>query len=744
MKIKLKSIHLRNFRIHEDYTFTPADNGVTAIVGANGRGKSSIIDGIAWALYGTKPNKSMKNSSWRRIQAPEDDPAYVDVDLELNDQSVRIKRSIVNPKNGGQQCECFLDGSLVAGPAVSHAEKWIVKTIGLDENSFLSTILVQQKHVDELVSAGQAERKRLLERLTGIEAVSRALQAAKDEARSYTKVADTAGADEGKLDELGKSIEENKTNAASVTAKISKLSDRLKELDVEGRDLHNKLAEMSSKAEKIRSLKITESKLSAESTLLADRMKSLMARRDDLKKDLPEVMASSADLKGMQKKLNTINDTMTSLSIRIADADKIIRSRPSDEDIRKTSDTIAENKAKLSTYDENDLKARLDQLNDRIALDKAKIKQSEKSLKEFDVKGVTECPTCLQPISDPDHVKRELDCRIESAKKSIAEQDARVIEVTDALNQVHDLTSAVTQGEKNLSDMKKRVTDAQQAEKDRIDLSAELEGCRSEAKALGRTINKFDADAVKRDEYERTDTDLSSTIDRSTAVDNQLASVRDDLKTIGKGFSETRLTKMQNDLDAKRSKRSKMNADLISMQGDLKMFTANVKSITGSYDLVAEQIKRRKDLLSKLEVSNGSVEILGKFRSHMILSSIPQVTDYASDLLAKITDGQFVSVKIDSKFDINVETDDGVEENSAQLSGGEMSLVAICLRLAISVMLSNGSPSLLILDEILTAMDEDRAAEILNAMQELSDDGQIIIVAHNEIIKSIADKVVEL
>ena len=58
-------------------------------------------------------------------------------------------------------------------------------------------------------------------------------------------------------------------------------------------------------------------------------------------------------------------------------------------------------------------------------------------------------------------------------------------------------------------------------------------------------------------------------------------------------------------------------------------------------------------------------------------------------------------------------------------------------------MLSDGTPTMLILDEVLTAMDSDRASAILEAMQGVSG-GQIIIVAHNEIIKNIADKVVEL
>jgi ABC-type glutathione transport system ATPase component len=77
------------------------------------------------------------------------------------------------------------------------------------------------------------------------------------------------------------------------------------------------------------------------------------------------------------------------------------------------------------------------------------------------------------------------------------------------------------------------------------------------------------------------------------------------------------------------------------------------------------------------------------------------------------------------------------------LSGGEKDTVAICLRLAISMMLSGGEPSMIILDEVLTAMDDSRANSILNSIQD-SGHGQVIIIAHNDIIRQISDKAVLL
>ena len=104
MRLKLNYVHLVNFRKHTDYMFTPADTGITAILGENGHGKSSIIDGIAWALYGVKPSKSLKNTELKRNTAAQDDPCYVEVSLIMNDDDELIVNRSIKGKAGTVQC----------------------------------------------------------------------------------------------------------------------------------------------------------------------------------------------------------------------------------------------------------------------------------------------------------------------------------------------------------------------------------------------------------------------------------------------------------------------------------------------------------------------------------------------------------------------------------------------------------------------------------------------------------------
>ena len=49
--MRLSSLRLQNFRQHVD-TKIVFDEGLTGIIGPNGAGKPTLLEAIAWALYG--------------------------------------------------------------------------------------------------------------------------------------------------------------------------------------------------------------------------------------------------------------------------------------------------------------------------------------------------------------------------------------------------------------------------------------------------------------------------------------------------------------------------------------------------------------------------------------------------------------------------------------------------------------------------------------------------------------------
>ncbi|MFQ5633395.1 MAG: AAA family ATPase, partial [bacterium] len=56
----IKSVTLKNFRRFQDLALEFPEN-LQGFLGANGTGKSTIIEAIAWALYGTRAARGAKN-----------------------------------------------------------------------------------------------------------------------------------------------------------------------------------------------------------------------------------------------------------------------------------------------------------------------------------------------------------------------------------------------------------------------------------------------------------------------------------------------------------------------------------------------------------------------------------------------------------------------------------------------------------------------------------------------------------
>jgi len=187
----------------------------------------------------------------------------------------------------------------------------------------------------------------------------------------------------------------------------------------------------------------------------------------------------------------------------------------------------------------------------------------------------------------------------------------------------------------------------------------------------------------------------------------------------------------------------KTNIQKASLEGELKLIVEKARQAVSDYKRCKEASENYEKLHNQITIMNLTNQSLIKFKEQRIKNSIPELTDIASEILARFTDNKFTQLILTDKFETFVITENNVKRPVSQLSGGELSAAAIALRLAIALFLNNGQQHLLILDEVLTAMSSDRSQLILETITSLTN-AQIILIAHNDGINSFADKVVHL
>src|SRR2546428_10176009 len=90
--MQLLRLRLLNFRQHAD-TELEFGPGITGIIGPNGSGTTTILEAIAWALYGAQAVRGDKDSI-RRLGAKGRAGATVDLEFRLGAHAYLVTRAL--------------------------------------------------------------------------------------------------------------------------------------------------------------------------------------------------------------------------------------------------------------------------------------------------------------------------------------------------------------------------------------------------------------------------------------------------------------------------------------------------------------------------------------------------------------------------------------------------------------------------------------------------------------------------
>lgn len=735
----LKKVIIENIRSHEYLEFEPASIGVTAISGENGAGKSTIVDAFSWSLFGTRLH-GLRNKNYIRegVDAKEK-TVQVTSYIRVGNTDFMIKRKITS-NEGACECKVFSyneeigDWEFESGPAVTHAESFIRSILNIDEKGFLSSVFIQQKQVDQIVSASPTERGQVIEKLIGVSAITESTKLAREESRALQRAAD--------IIQPG-SLEDEKAKVDEFKIKVTTAKDNLKEVEETLKTLEQELVVLraTEQAETelqnhLDSLNTSLDNVKKDDSYLKENLKNYTKILKDnseisidykLKEIIEEELSESLEKeKAIQNELNNIN-------IQITRYASLFEETLNYDEIKAAYDEITDN------Y--NDLMNKKSVLDESLMGLKVKVKSVKQHL-ELLKSGAAECPVCCHPILNPEeefkkHTEEQNENKKEfkQIKEELTELEEAISKIGNDKTQYEALLEKATEQVNSVDDFKKAKENKQTKE-------AELNSIQLVINKNREQLADINANEKHRDLINTAKEQVTISEQRLKDNKKERARLEKEISTLNV-LPKSTYKVLLNNLKEKEDLLVKTNIQKASLDGELKLIVEQAKQAVQDYKRCKEASENYERLHNQITIMNLTNQSLIKFKEQRIKNSIPELTDIASEILARFTDNKFTQLILTDKFETFVVTENNVKRPVSQLSGGELSAAAIALRLAIALFLNNGQQHLLILDEVLTAMSSDRSQLILETITSLTN-AQIILIAHNDGINSFADKVVHL
>ncbi|MDD3159421.1 MAG: AAA family ATPase [Candidatus ainarchaeum sp.] len=165
----INSLTLINWRTHKE-TKINFEKGTNVIIGVMGAGKSSIVNALSFALFGTFPQLKSKQVSLKEIIMNKPNKMdYTKVILEFSHNGLNY---IVDRKIVDGATEAYLrtiDSKLIAGPKQKDVNEKIESILGLNYELFSRAIYAEQNEIDFFLKLSPGERKKKFDELLDLE-----------------------------------------------------------------------------------------------------------------------------------------------------------------------------------------------------------------------------------------------------------------------------------------------------------------------------------------------------------------------------------------------------------------------------------------------------------------------------------------------------------------------------------------------------------------------------------------------
>lgn len=201
--MQFSEIDIENFRCFDD-TSVRFENGVVAVHGINGAGKSSLLEAVFFSLYGS--NALASGITLEDVLTTGEDEASVTLDFRHDGTRYKLTREIRRRSERASNTKSILraDGTVVADGA-RNVTSYVTDLLYMDADAFVNCAYIRQGGVTKLINASPSERQAMIDDLLQLGTLGDYRERASKARIGTGRVRDTQA---GTVDELDDQIKE--------------------------------------------------------------------------------------------------------------------------------------------------------------------------------------------------------------------------------------------------------------------------------------------------------------------------------------------------------------------------------------------------------------------------------------------------------------------------------------------------------------------------------------------------------
>lgn len=761
---KLGNIHAENLCAFKELDYT-LEQGVTTLVfgnnldndsqKSNGSGKSALIETIAIGIGGT-PLRKIKNEEIINDAA---DECFIRLEF-LNDSSTEvfvIERKISRKSASVVKCSIIRDGRPVetdeaVRSSVSEYDKYILEKLGINKDELYNNFVLSKHKFQDFLSCSDKDKKEIINRFSNGILVDKAIEKLEEDMvplqnelnEANLNVANIDGrvsmlqeqieAEENAKEERAKTklqkIEEKESLIVSKRAEIRKYNEDIDSINAALDHLDNvdgnlQTIEESDKiapneaVERIAALfkEASISGLSDWKQNIAEKEQSILSLEKKLEENDASVSVVESQLNGLKEDYDTLSEDYKKFSSKYPGR------------LKEYDDTIALQQQEIVSLTESVRQNTRDKRSLNIAIEELKTKLA----------GTIKCPKCSHEflLSDKDFNVEEAEKELALNKQKVSDLDSHIKGQNDSLAEYENQIDKVKSLKSKLRE-------------ENMNWEEKLSSVQS-------SINRLKSKTNDLNLFQKTTSD-------------KIAMIQGDLNNIRKKIFDEAFNLLDDEINKKERAIKQLKETISTTEGSIDTLQQTIKELKEASDneiieslrlRLKEFLKKSVDAVSeksKIEVKLNALKEQGQrfveFKTYLANTKIEALSKITNEFLENI--GSDIRIrfsgytilktgKLRDKISISI-IRDGIDSGSfGKLSEGEKARVNLANILAMHKLINVNCDSdkgldLLVLDEILEAVDENGLANMFSAINHIG--VTALVVSHGNVAENYPYKLI--